>query len=337
MRAFVFDKYRQPAHEADVPEPTVGDQDVLIRVDAASLNHLDERIRSGEFKAILPYKPPVILGHDLAGTVILTGRNVTGFRSGDRVYARPRDFRVGTFAERIAVDQADVALAPSTVSTSEAASLPLVALTAWQALVEVGRVRAGQKVLIHAGAGGVGTMAIQLAKHLGATVATTVSGRDADFVRELGADVVIDYRTQDFATELSGYDFVLDPLGAESVLKSLTVLRPGGKVVGISGPPTPAFAKAAGLNPIVRLAIAGLSRKARAAARELGVDYEFLWVHASGDQLRQIAQLVDAGVVRPLVGAVLPFDQTLRALQSLGPSSTRGKTVIDMSGPDEAL
>lgn len=332
MRAFVFDKYKQPVHEADVPEPAVGDRDVLIRVNAAGLNHLDERLRAGEFKAILPYKPPVTLGHDLAGTVIRTGTNVTGFSSGDRVYARPRDFRIGTFAERIAVDQADVALAPASINTIETASLPLVALTAWQALVEKGNVQPGQNVLIHAGAGGVGSIAIQLAKHLGATVATTVSGKNADFVRELGADVVIDYRTQDFATELSGYDFVLDPLGGENLAKSLRVLRPGGKAVGISGPPTPAFAKAAGLNPVLRLAITALSRKTRAQAKKLGVSYEFLLMRASGDQLRQIAQLVDTGVIRPVVGATFGFDQTVQALESLGASSIRGKAVIDVTG-----
>ena len=332
MRAFVFDQYKRPVHEADIPEPTVGAQDLLIQVDAAGLNHLDERLRLGEFKAILPYKPPVTLGHDLAGTVIRAGRNVTGFTSGDRVYARPRDFRIGTFAERIAVDQTDVALAPASITTIEAASLPLVALTAWQALVEKGHVQAGQKVLIHAGAGGVGTIAVQLAKHLGAHVATTVSGKNADFVRELGADVVIDYRTQDFETELSGYDFILDPFGGENLTKSLRVLRRGGKAVGIAGPPTPAFAKAAGLNPVLRLAIAALSRKPRAQAIKLGVSYEFLLMHASGDQLRQIAQLVDTGVIRPTVGATFGFDHAVQALESLGTSSIRGKAVLDVSG-----
>lgn len=331
MRAFVFDKYGAPLHEADVPEPAVGDQDVLVRVDAASLNHLDERIREGEFTAILPYKPPVILGHDLAGTVIRTGKNVTGFRSGDRVYARPRDFRIGTFAERIAVDQADLALAPTSISTIEAGSMPLVALTAWQALVDEAGVKPGQKVLIHAGSGGVGSIAIQIAKHLGATVATTTSARNADFVRELGADVVIDYASQDFAAEISGYDVVLDPLGPESVLTSLRVVRRGGKVVGISGPPTPSFAKAAGLNPVVRLVVGALSRKVRSAAKKLGVDYEFLWVRASGDQLRTIAELVDGGVIRPVVGATFPFEQTVQALESFGKRSIRGKAVIDTS------
>jgi NADPH:quinone reductase-like Zn-dependent oxidoreductase len=331
MRAFVFDQYKQPVREADVPEPTVGERDVLIRVEAAGLNHLDERLRAGEFKAILPYKTPLILGHDVAGTVIRTGTSVTGLTIGDRVYARPRDFRIGTFAERIAVDEADVALAPASISVVEAGSLPLVALTAWQALVEKGDVRAGQKVLIHAGAGGVGTIAIQLAKHLGATVATTVSGKNADFVRDLGADVVIDYRAQDFGAELSGYDFVLDPLGGENLMKSLTVLRPGGKAVGISGTPTPEFAKSAGLNPLLRLAIAALSSKTRRLAKELGVSYDFLLMRASGEQLRQIAKLVDAGAIRPVVGATLRFDQTVQALESLSTSGIRGKAVIDAS------
>lgn len=328
MRAFVFDKYKQPVHEANIPEPTLGDQDVLIRVEAAGLNHLDERLRAGEFKAILPYKTPLTLGHDVAGTVIRTGASVTGFTAGDRVFARPRDHRIGTFAEWIAVDQADVALAPTSISTVEAASLPLVALTAWQALVEKGNVQAGQKVLIHAGAGGVGSIAIQLAKYLGAEVATTVSGKNADFVRELGADVIIDYRTQDFEAELSGYDFVLDPLGGDNLIKSLKVLKSGGKAVGISGPPTPTFANAAGLSPVLRLAITAMSRKVRALARQLGVSYEFLLMHASGDQLLKIAGLVDAGVVRPVVGTTFPFDQTVQALASLGTTGVRGKAVI---------
>lgn len=333
MRAFVFDQYKQPVHEADIPEPTVGDRDVLIRVEAAGLNHLDERLRAGEFRAILPYKTPLTLGHDVAGTVIRIGSRVTRFTAGDRVYARPRDFRIGTFAERIAVDETDVALAPTSISTVEAASLPLVALTAWQALVEKGNVQPGQKVLIHAGAGGVGSIAIQLAKHLGTQVATTVSGKNADFVRELGADVVIDYRTQDFETELSGYDFVLDPLGGDNLTKSLKVLKPGGKAVGISGPPTPAFAKAAGLNPVLRLAVTALSSKTRALAKKLSVSYEFLLMRASGEQLRQIAELVDTGVIRPVIGTTYSFDHTVHVLASLGTSSIRGKAVI--TGPDQ--
>jgi NADPH:quinone reductase-like Zn-dependent oxidoreductase len=328
MRAFVFDTYTQPIHEAAVPEPTMGERDVLVRVTAAGVNQLDEKIRDGEFRQLLPYKPPLPLGHDLAGTVIRVGARVQGFRPGDLVYARPRDRRIGTFAERIAVDEADLALAPTTISPVEAASLPLVALTAWQALVELGDVQPGQKVLIHAGSGGVGSIAIQLAKHLGAHVATTVSGKNADFVRELGADVVIDHRTQDFETVVSGYDFVLDSLGGENLAKSLRVLRAGGRAVGIAGPPTPTFAKAAGLNPVLRLATTALSRKVRAQAARAGVSYEFLWMRASGEQLRQIAELVDAGAIRPVVGASFAFDQTPEALASLSQGGIRGKAVV---------
>nr|WP_201471056.1 NADP-dependent oxidoreductase [Microbacterium hydrocarbonoxydans] len=328
MRAFVVSKYKTALHDADMPEPIVGENDVLVRVEAAGLNQLDEKIRIGEFTAILPYRPPMILGHDVAGTVIRVGAKVTRFAVGDEVFARPRDHRIGTFAERIAIDERDVALAPTTISMDEAGSLPLVSLTAWQALVELGDVGPGQKVLIHAGAGGLGSIAIQLAAHRGAEVATTVSGRDAEFVRLLGADRVIDYRTEDFEELLDGYDFVLDSVGGENLEKSLRILRPGGTAIGVAGPPTPDFAREAGLNPVVRLAIWALSRKIRAQAKRLGVDYRFLWMRASGEQLRAIAELVDAGSIRPVVGRVFPFDETVSALDSLAKGGIRGKAVV---------
>ena len=328
MRAFVVTKYKEPLREADVPEPEVGEQDVLVQVQAAGLNQLDEKIRAGEFKQILPYKLPLTLGNDLAGTVIRVGAKVRGFKPGDDVYARPDKVRIGTFAERIAVAEADLALKPASISFEEAASLPLVALTAWQALVERGNVQPGQKVLIHAGAGGVGSIAIQLAKHLGATVATTASAANAEFVRGLGADTVIDYRTQDFEQLLQGYDLVLDSLGGRNLEKSLRVLRPGGKAIGISGPPDPAFAREIGLNPVLRLAITGLSAGIRRQARKLGVSYEFLFMRASGDQLTRIAGLVDDGVLRPVVERVFAFDQTTQALHALERGGIRGKTVI---------
>ena len=328
MRAFVIKEYKGPLEELDVPEPTVGERDVLVQVQAAGLNVLDEKIRAGEFKQILPYRLPMIPGNDVAGTVIRVGAEVRGFRVGDEVYARPDQDRIGTFAERIAVDEADLALKPESITMEEAGSLPLVALTAWQALVERGNVRPGQKVLIHAGAGGVGSIAIQLAKHLGATVATTASAGNLDFVRGLGADIAIDYRSQDFEQLLSGYDLVLDSLGGENLQKSLRVLRPGGKAIGISGPPDPAFAREANLNPVLRLAVAALSAGVRRRARKLGVKYEFLFMRASGDQLRQITALIDDGALRPVVGRVFPFDQTVQALQGLEKGGIRGKAVI---------
>ncbi|MDQ1058465.1 NADPH:quinone reductase-like Zn-dependent oxidoreductase [Arthrobacter globiformis] len=331
MRAFVVTKYKEPLREVEVAEPAVGELDVLVQVQAAGLNPLDEKIRLGEFKQILPYRLQLILGNDVAGTVLQVGAKVRGFKPGDEVYGRPDKDRIGTFAERIAVAEEDLALKPASASMEEAGSLPLVALTAWQALVERSNVRAGQKVLIHAGAGGVGSVAIQLAKHLGAAVATTASSSNAGFVRDLGADIVIDYRTQDFEQLLSGYDLVLDSLGGENLQKSLRVLKPGGKVIGIAGPPDPAFAREAGLNPVLRLAVTVLSSKIRRQASKLGVSYEFLFMRASGDQLRQIASLVDDGVLRPTVGKVFSFDQTPEALQSLAEGGIRGKAVVALT------
>lgn len=328
MRAFVLSKYKTPVRDVNVQEPVVGAHDVLVRVQAAGVNQLDVKLSQGEFALILPYRLPTALGHDLAGTVIRVGAGVRGFAPGDEVYARPRDHRIGAFAERIAVDESDVARKPATVSMEEAGSLPLVALTAWQALVELGGVRPGHKVLIHAGAGGVGSIAIQLAKHLGAEVATTASAANAEFVRLLGADHVIDYRSQDFEELLGGYDLVLDSLGGENLEKSLRILRRGGRAIGISGPPTPAFAREAGLNPLLRLAIGALSRRIRSQAKRLGVEYSFLWMRASGEQLGRIADLVDGGSIRPVVGRVFPFDETVAALDSLSTGGFRGKAVI---------
>lgn len=328
MKAFVISRYKGSLESADVPEPVVGERDVLIQVRGAGVNQLDEKIRTGEFKQILPYEFPLVLGHDVAGVVLQVGAKVQAFKPGDEVYGRPRKDSIGAFAERIAVPEADLALKPASIGFDEAGSLPLVALTAWQALIERGNVQPGQKVLIHAGAGGVGSIAIQLAKHLGATVATTASASNVDFVRELGADTVIDYRNEDFEQLLTDYDLVLDSLGGENLKKSLRVLKPGGKAIGISGPPDPAFAREAGLNPVLRLAITGLSAGIRRQAKKLGVSYEFLFMHASGEQLAKIATLVDGGAVRPIVGRVITFDQTAQALQEIDKGGIRGKTVI---------
>lgn len=328
MKAFRFSTYKGPLREAEVPEPVPGANDVLVDVQAAGVNHLDEMIRTGEFKQILHYRLPLTLGNEMAGTVAAVGGSVRNFAPGDAVYARPRKDRIGTFAERIAVAEEDLALIPEGLSMTEAGSLPLVALTAWQVLIERANVQPGQKVLIHSGAGGVGSIAIQLARHLGADVATTAGSSNADFVRSLGASTVIDYRTEDFEQVLHGYDLVLDTLGGENLEKSLRVLRPGGKVIGIAGPPDAAFGREMELNPLMPLVLSVLSSRVRRRAKKLGVSYEFLFMHASGDQLRRFTGLVDAGVIHPVVGKVFPFDQTPEALQSLGKGGVRGKVVV---------
>ncbi len=333
MKAFVVDKYKRqgPLRLADMPDPKIGANDVLVRVEATAINLLDSKVRDGEFKLFLPYRAPFILGHDLAGTVLRVGANVRAFKTGDEVFARPRDQRVGTFAEMIAVDAADLALKPKSLSMEQAASIPLVGLTAWQALVDVGKVRPGQKVFIQAGSGGVGTFAIQLAKHLGATVATTTSAANVELVKSLGADVVIDYRTQDFEQVLSGYDLVLNSQDAKTLAKSLNVLKPGGKLISISGPPDVSFAKSLKLNLFLRFVMRMLSRSILKKAKARGVDYAFLFMRADGQQLGEIANLIDAGIIRPVVDKVFPFAQTADALAYVETGRAKGKVVVTVS------
>jgi NADPH:quinone reductase-like Zn-dependent oxidoreductase len=331
MKAFLIRKYKGPLELAEVPMPEIGPDDVLVKIHAASLNQLDEMLRLGTFKATLPYSLPLLLGNDFAGQIVALGSRATDYKVGDQVYGKPNQSRIGTFAEFIAVNQSDIAIAPTSISATEAASLPLVGLTAWQALVEKGKVTTGTKVLIHGGAGGVGSIAIQLAKHLGATVATTVGTSNIEFVKTLGADIVIDYKNQDFATELSDFDLVLDTQGGETLLKSLRILRHGGKAIGIAGPPDAAFARGANLKPLLRFVIFLLSSKVLKKAKSLGVGYEFLWVRSSGDQLEQLAALVDSGKIRPILSRHFSFDETPQALSALADRQiSRGKGVINI-------
>lgn len=334
MKAFMIERYgdRTGVRAGEMPEPEVGAGDVLVRIHAASVNPLDLRLRDGAFKAFLPYRLPLILGNDFAGVVVRTGSAVTRFAVGDEVYARPDKDRIGTFAEFIAVHQDDVAIKPATLTMEEAASLPLVALTSWQALVERAQVRPGQRVLIHAGAGGLGTIAVQLAKELGAHVATTVSTAKVDVVKELGADVVVDYKQQDFATVLDGYDVVLDSLGGETLEKSLQVLRPGGTVISVAGPPDAAFARELGLNAILRLVMSALSFRTRRRAKRRNVTYSFLFMRAGGDQLRELTPLIEAGKIRPVVDRVFPFDETREAMEYVEKGRSKaGKVVVAMT------
>ena len=331
MKAFVVERYgKDGLRAADVPEPAVGDGDVLVKVSAAGVNPLDTMVRNGEFKRLLRYQTPFVLGHDVAGVVIRVGSAVGDVRVGDEVYARPRDLRIGTFAQYISIDQHDIALKPASLTLHEAAAVPLVSLAAWQALVDRAHVQPGQKVLVHAGSGGLGSTVIQLAKHLGATVATTARGENAQLVRSLGADVVVDYTKEDFAEVLSGYDVVLDSRGGENLQRSLTILKPGGQAIGVSGPPDPGFAKQLGAPKYVGVAMGLLSRKVRKHARRLGVSYSFLFMQPNGGQLRELASLYDAGHLRPLIDTTFPFDQTLEALAYLEQGRANGKVVITL-------
>ncbi|WP_216586225.1 NADP-dependent oxidoreductase [Streptomyces brasiliscabiei] len=337
MKAFVVEKYgKDGARAAQLPDPTVRDRDVLVRVSAAGINPLDKMVRDGEFKLLLKYRRPFVLGHDVAGVVVRVGSGVRGFKVGDEVYARPRDLRIGGFAEFIAIDEDDVAPKPASLTAEEAAAVPLVGLAAWQILVDRARLAPGQKVLVHAGAGGLGSTVVQLAKHLGATVATTASTDSEQLVRSLGADVVVDYTKEDFSKALSGYDLVLDSLGGANLQKSLTVLRPGGLAIGVVGPPDAPFAKQLGAPFPLGALMNTLSRKVRKQAKALGVRYEFFFMEANGSQLRKLSALYDSGKLRPVIDTVFPFDQTLEALAYVEQGRTRaGKAVVSMA-PDNA-
>jgi NADPH:quinone reductase-like Zn-dependent oxidoreductase len=330
MKAFIIKKYDKKGvlQFVDAPTPTAKDNEVLVEVHASGLNLLDSKIKSGEFKLILPYKFPLILGHDVAGIVTQVGKNVKRFKVGDEVYARPADFNIGTFAEYIAIDENDVALKPNNITMEEAASIPLVALTAWQALVENANLKKGQKVFIQAGSGGVGTIAIQLAKHLGATVATTASEKSFDTLKSLGADILIDYKKEDFETILKEYDVVLNSQDNKTLEKSLRILRPGGKAISISGPPTPDFATAIGASWFVKIILSMISSGIRKKAKKLQVDYSFLFMRAEGKQLSKITSLIESGAIRPVVDKVFSFDQTNDALEYVESGHAKGKVVV---------
>lgn len=331
MKAYFIDRYgKQNGRIGDVPEPLPGAHDVLIEVHAASVNVLDSKIRSGEFKLILPYSFPLVLGNDCAGVVIAVGAAVKGFKPGDAVYARVPEQRIGTFAERIAVEQNAVALKPANLSMEQAAGIPLVALTAWQALVDIARLQKGQKVLIHAGSGGVGSIAIQLAKHLGAVVATTTSTANVEWVKALGADVVIDYKQQRFEQELRDYDVVLNSLGTDVLENSLKVLKPGGQLISISGPPTAEFAKAQGLAWPLRQVMRLLSLSIRRKARKQDVRYSFLFMRASGAQLQGISTLIEAGHITPVLDRTFAFESAGEALTYVEQGRAKGKVIVQI-------
>lgn len=330
MKAYTVKRYgkKEKLQLTEIQEPSVKESDVLVQVHSAGVNLLDSKIRNGEFKMILPYKAPFTLGHDVSGIVTKVGSNVSKFKVGDEVCARPTDYRIGTFAEFISMNENDVAIKPKNISMEEAASIPLVGLTAWQALVEKANLKKGQKVFIQAGSGGVGTFAIQLAKHLGATVATTTSAANIDLVKSLGADIIIDYKKEDFETLLKNYDVVLNSQDTKTLEKSLKILKTGGKVISISGPPDPDFGQEINASWFLKIILKFLSAGIRKKAKNLGVNFSFLFMRAQGEQLNQITKLIESGIIKPVIDKVFPFEQTNEALSYVEMGRAKGKVVI---------
>ena len=330
MKAVIVDRYgtKDGVRIGEMPEPEVREDDVLVEVHAAGVNLLDSKIRNGEFKRILAYRLPLVLGNDVAGVVVRVGSRVRRFRPGDEVYARPDKDRIGTFAEFIAIREDDLASKPRTLTMEEAASIPLVGLTAWQVLMEKANLKKGQQVFIQAGSGGVGTFAIQLAKHVGATVATTTSTANIDLVKGLGADIVIDYKKADFEKILRDYDVVLNSQDGGTLENSLRVLKPGGQLISISGPPDPDFGKEIGSPWFVKMITRLLSFGIRRKARRHNVSFSFLFMRASGSQLREITALIDSGIIRPVVDRVFPFEATREAMAYVEKGRAQGKVVV---------
>lgn len=332
MKAALITHYKQATPTIqNVPVPEVGPNDVLVKIMAASINPIDLKTKDGDLRMLLKYKMPLILGSDFAGTITQIGSQVTDFKVGDAVYGRPQDDHIGTFAEYIAVDQSDIAHKPQNLSFEEAAAIPLVSLTSYQALHDLMSIQPNQKVLIQAGSGGVGTIAIQLAKQLGAFVATTTSTKNIDLVRSLGADQVIDYKQTQFDEVLFDYDYVFDTLGGESLEKAFKIVKPGGKIVSIAGMPNARFAKAFGLPIWKQLLIGAASHKLTKLETVHQVQYDFLFMKPSGQELEVIRQLIEADKLHPIIDRIVDFSDLPAAFTYSHSGRAKGKIIIKMT------
>jgi NADPH:quinone reductase-like Zn-dependent oxidoreductase len=343
MKALILKKYGGPDQLvfADVPKPALKPDEILVQVHAVGLNPVDTMIPKGAFKPILRFKLPATMGSDLAGVVAEVGTRVTRFKVGDEVFASIFDLGTGSLAEFAIVPESAAALKPTNLDFVQAASIPMVGLTVWQALKERAQVRRGQKVFIPAGSGGIGTFAIQFAKHLGAKVGTTTSTANVALVRSLGADEVIDYKKQEFENVLQDYDVVLGTVRGDAVKKSLRILKKKSSVVSLVGPPDAAFARACGMNVFMKAVFGLLSSGIIRKARKRGAEYSFLFVHPDGGQLAEIGGLLQTGKIRPVIDRVFPFDHAKEALAHLEKGRAKGKVVVQVrsqsSKPPSAL
>lgn len=329
MKAMIIDRYgKVPMRMAKVPTPEINEYEVLAEIHAASINPIDFKIRDGKVKMLLKYEMPLILGNDFSGVITKVGSKVTRFKVGDEIYARPRKNKIGTFAEYIAIHEDDIALKPKNLSFEEAASIPLVGLTSYQALHDIMQLQKRQKILIHAGSGGVGTFAIQLAKIMGATVTTTASEAGANLVTSLGADEIINYKTEKFEDILKNYDAVFDTIGGATLEKSFNIIKSGGNIVSVSGMPNARFGKEFGSGFFKTLLFSLASKKLTALEKKHNAQYSFLFMKPSGDQLRTIANYIEAGKIKPVIDRVFPFEDAQKAMEYSESGRAKGKIIV---------
>ena len=329
MKAMIIDKYgKVPMRMAEVPTPEINEYEVLAEIHAASINPIDFKIRDGKVKMLLKYEMPLILGNDFSGVIVKVGSKVTRYKVGDEIYARPRKNKIGTFAEYIAIHEDDIALKPKNLSFEEAASIPLVGLTSYQALHDIMQLQKDQKILIHAGSGGVGTFAIQLAKIMGATVTTTASEAGSDLVKSLGADQIINYKTEKFEEILKDYDAVFDTIGGTTLEKSFNIIKSGGNIVSVSGMPNARFGKEFGSGFFKTLLFSLASKKLTALEKKHNAQYSFLFMKPSGDQLRIIANYIEAGKIKPVIDRVFSFEDAQKAMEYSEAGRAKGKIIV---------
>ena len=312
----------------EVPIPTIDPNQILIKTHAASFNPLDFKIVRGDFKAVRKIQFPRGIGRDVSGIVEKVGKNVRKFKVGDKVYSRINESLVGTMSEYVLSNDKDTALMPSNLSFDESASIPLVGLTTYQALVDIAKLSKGEKILIHAGSGGIGTFAIQLAKHLGAHVTTTTSTKNISFVRDLGADKVIDYTSENYLDEGAVFDVVYDTLGGEHTLNSFKVLKDGGRVVSIRGTVDSITAQQLGLNKFIQMILAFQGRKVFKTASKMNAMYRFFLMSPNGDQLKKIAKMYESGAIKPIIDKTYKFAEAIQALEYLSKGHARGKVIV---------
>jgi NADPH:quinone reductase-like Zn-dependent oxidoreductase len=332
MKALTLKRYGSLANATfeEISRPVIGPDEILVEIYAAGLNPIDYMIPKGTFKPILKFDMPATLGSDLAGVVVEVGNKVTRFKVGDEVFASIFDLGRGSLAEYAAVPEFAAALKPSNLSFAEAASIPMVGLTSWQALGVRAQTRPGHKVFIPAGSGGIGTFAIQLAKQLGATVGTTTSTGNIEWVRALGADEVVDYKKQNFEEVLRGYDTVLGTVRGDALEKALRILKPKSKVVSLIGPPDGAFASQRGMNLLMKIIFRLLSGKISRLAKRQDSQYSFLFVQPNGDHLAIIGSMLEAERIRPVIDRVFSFENAKLGLEYLEAGRAKGKVVVEL-------
>ncbi|MFZ4907566.1 NADP-dependent oxidoreductase [Enterococcus thailandicus] len=336
MKAAVIDTYKQPTPKIkEVPIPDIRSNDVLVKIVAASINPIDIKTKDGGLKMLLSYDMPIIMGSDFAGIITAVGEKVTNYSIGDAVYGRVQKNRIGTFAEYIAVDQGAIALKPKNINFEGAASIPLVGLTSYQALHDIMQIQPGQKVMIQGGSGGIGTIAIQLAKYLGAYVATTTSANNFDLVKSLGADYPINYQTTNFAEVLQDYDYIFDTRGGATLEAAFKIIKPGGKVVSIAGLPNYRFGKEYGVPLWKQFAFKMVTHNLTKLEKQTQASYTFLFMKPSGTQLDVLRHLIEAKIIKPVIDRIVPLSEVEEALSYSQSGRATGKIILQMTGDSE--